>query len=289
MRPIDSRLGRFVLRLIGIVMMLGNTSLYAQETKIYEQEPYDVITLNAANQGRILRVLPLDLPERRVEPDPNPNATLRIRLVENPDEEIDVAWGRIEKIDLFEDRVLRRARQLVRNREFDDAFEHLGFLQNNYPNTPGLEEAVDSLLFAEASALYRERRFDRAILLLNEVYQRNPNRRGLITALTRVSQALFAERIKNQDYRDARRIVQIADDQYGSNLANSVRNWKGQLQSIAEGVLGEARQHGQAGDDRAAYMSSRRAYEIWPDTPGVREMMVSTARRYRSRRAVICV
>ena len=280
LRPIDARLGRFVLRLMGIVLLLGNGSLWAQETKIYEQEPYDVITLNAANQGRILRVMPLDLPERRVVPSSNPNATLRIRLMDNPDEEIDVAWGGIEKIDLFEDRVLRRARQLVRSREFDDAFEHLGFLQNSYPNTVGLEETVDSLLFAEASALYRERRFDRAILLLNEVYQRNPNRRGLVTALTRVSQALFAERIKSQDYRDARRIVQIADDQYGSNLADSVRNWKRQLQSIAENVLGEARQYSDDGNDRAAYVSSRRAYEIWPDTPGVREMMVNTARRY---------
>ena len=108
LRPIDTRLGRFVLRLIGIVLLLGNGSLWAQQTKIYEQEPYDVITLNAANQGRILRTLPLDLPDRRVVLNSNPNATLRIRLVDNPDEEIDVAWGGIGKIDLFEDRVSRQ-------------------------------------------------------------------------------------------------------------------------------------------------------------------------------------
>lgn len=254
--------------------------VHAQETKIIEQDPSDIITLNAENQGRVLRTLPLSLPNRRVPPSPDPSATLRIRLLDNPDEELDLAWRGIERIDLFEDRILREARRLVQARKFDDAFEYLSFLQNNYPKTAGLQTTVDALLFTEASSLYRERRFDRAILLLNEIYQRNPNRRGLATALTRVSQSLFDERIKAKDYRDARRIVGIAEDRYGRDLGQAIVNWKAELQSIAEGVLAEAKRSAQAGDDRAAYMSSRRAFDIWPDTPGVREMIAETSRRY---------
>ena len=58
--------------------------------------------------------MPLDFPGRRIPTNPNPNSRLRVRLLNNPDEEFDVAWGGIAKIDLFEQRVVREAQRLIR-------------------------------------------------------------------------------------------------------------------------------------------------------------------------------
>ena len=66
--------------------------LAAQEGKIFEQEPFDVITMNEANQNRVLRTLPINLPERKLPTNPSPNSTLRVRLLSNPDEELEVEW-----------------------------------------------------------------------------------------------------------------------------------------------------------------------------------------------------
>ncbi len=270
------------LRRLSVILLMTILAgqLAAQEAKLFEQEPFDVVTLNAQNQGRVLKTFPLALPGRRIPTNPNPNATLRIRMLNNPDEEFDLAWRGVEKIELFEERVLLEARQLTKAGRFDDAFEQLGFLQNKYPKTRGLETSVDQLLFAEASALYRERRFDRAILLLNEIYQRNPSRRGLTTALTRVSKSLFAIRMKAGDYRDARRIVSLAEEQYGNALGTSISDWKKQLQAAAAKVLRTAKQQLDDGDLRSAYMSSRKAFQIWPDTPDVRQMVAETSEKY---------
>jgi tetratricopeptide (TPR) repeat protein len=253
---------------------------HAQLTGILSQEPSDIITLNEQNQNRVLRTMPLDFPGRRIPANPAPNSRLRVRLLNNPDEEFDVLWGGIAEIELFEQRVLREAQRLIRARKFDDAFEHLSYVQNNYPDTPGLDLSVEALLFAEASALYRERNFERAVLLLNEIYERNPERRNLASALTRVLQALFDSKVNTNDFQEARRVFGIAEKRYGSRLPELLTKWRRTLRASAEEVVAETRSQLKDGDLRSAYASSRKALDIWPDTPGLRELVVETSRRY---------
>ena len=92
------------LRRLSVILLMTILAgqLAAQEAKLFEQEPFDVVTLNAQNQGRVLKTFPLALPGRRIPTNPNPNATLRIRMLNNPDEEFDLAWRGVEKIELFE-------------------------------------------------------------------------------------------------------------------------------------------------------------------------------------------
>ncbi len=263
-----------------LVCLCSVAPSHAQQTGILSQEPFDIITLNEQNQSRVLRTMPLDFPGRKIPSSPNPNSRLRIRLLNNPNEEFEVAWNGIAKIELFEQRVLREAQRLIRSRRFDDAFEHLSFVRNNYPDTPGLDATVSMLLFAEASVLYRERKLERAVLLLNEIYERNPDRRNLTNALTRVLQALFDSKVSEDDFQEARRIYGIAEQRYGSRLPELLTKWQRTLQSTAEKAIADSRSQLNDGDYRSAYTSSRKALSIWPDTPGLRELVAETSRRY---------
>ena len=110
-------------------------------------------------------------------------------------------------------------------------------------------------------------------MLLNEIYQRNPDRRNLATALTRVLQALFDSKMNARDFQEARRVFSIAQERYGSKLPELLKKWRQELQSTAEGVIAEARSQLDNGDLRSAYASSRKALEIWPETPGLRSSL----------------
>ncbi len=71
-RPAQAALRRLLRRNRPRVRALGLALLWvvlataspvtAQDAKIFEQEPFDTITLNEANQNRVLQTLPLNLP-----------------------------------------------------------------------------------------------------------------------------------------------------------------------------------------------------------------------------------
>ena len=50
------------------ILWLSFAASARAETPLYEEEPYDQITLDAANDNTVFKVKPLDLPDRRTPP-----------------------------------------------------------------------------------------------------------------------------------------------------------------------------------------------------------------------------
>ncbi|HTN76768.1 MAG TPA: hypothetical protein VL096_16025 [Pirellulaceae bacterium] len=65
-----------------ILGLLLVTSARGQQTseRLSDQEPFDRITLDEENQGAVIKVEPVDLPNRRVPANPNPDSKLRVKL-----------------------------------------------------------------------------------------------------------------------------------------------------------------------------------------------------------------
>ncbi len=264
---------------LGLLLGLAASSL-AQEEKIYEQEPFDIIVLDAANQNRELRVLPLDLPGRKLPENPNPNAALRARLVSDPEQELEVAWRGIARVELFEQRVLQRAQERIRARKFDEAFEHLTFLHDNYPNVSGFAATLDQLLYGEAAVLYRDKQYERALLLLDEIYQRQADRRKVDAALSRILQDLLVLRFQASDFRDARRIFEVARQRYETTLSDFLNSWQQRFERAARNKMQQARALLEEGSERQAFVTARQVVEIWPATDGAAALLRETTRRY---------
>jgi tetratricopeptide (TPR) repeat protein len=256
------------------------THVHAQSNRLIDSEPYDVIVLNEQNQGQVLKVLPLDLPGRKLPASPLPTDSIRVRLVSNPSEELEVSWSGIAKVELFEQLVLAEARQMISEGKFDEAFESLTFLHNQYPDTSGLDEAVDQLLYAEASSLYRQGELERALLLLDEIYQRTPTRRGLSAAMERVLDRTFEDAFQQRDFVQARRLYELANSKYAKSLPAMLQRWQQRMESVGTQALEALRADVAAGQLREAYMTGRRLMEIWPATPGAAELVRSVAARY---------
>ena len=278
-RPRLLRIGRRWLCALALLSWLAGAGV-AQEERIYDQEPFDIILLDAANQNRELYVLPLDLPDRKLPDNPNPNATLRVRLVSDPEQELEVAWRGIARVELFEQRILQRARELIRLRKFDSAFQHLTFLHDNYPNVAGLSATLDQLLYGEAAVLYRDKQYERALLLLDEIYQRQADRQRVDVALTRILQDLLVLRFQAKDFRDARRIFDVARQRYDSTLSRFLNEWQQRFERAARAKMQQAHALLEEGREREAFLIARQVAEIWPATEGAAELLRETTRRY---------
>ena len=85
----------------------------------------------------------------RFLPIPKSSEKLLVRLLERPDEEVEIAWGSIDKVELFEQLVLAEANRLTSIGNFDEAFDYFAFLSKRYPETPGLDGSRQGLSLSQ--------------------------------------------------------------------------------------------------------------------------------------------
>ncbi len=250
----------------------------AAQQPLFEQEPFDRITLGATNDHAVLQVKPLDLPDRQL-PDPLPRVgKLRIRLMDDPGKLFEVAWQAIEKVELFEQMVLAKAGELVKAKEFEGAYDYFKFLEEKHPELSGLDGAMEEFLFQEARALYLNKQYDSALALLRELYRRNRQRPKLGEVLGATTERLVEQYNAREDYGATRTLL--------SNLAiwfpkhPVIAKHEGELKRQAAALSAQARSAIDRGDLRQAAQLSDRLTSIWPQLPGARELAGSIHQKY---------
>ena len=271
----------------------------ASAKRLYQQEPYDVITLDKANDNKALKVLPLQLPERKIPEPVKRVGKLKVRLLEDRADEYEVAWRNIEKIDFFEELVLRQAQEVVSQAvaltggnqhpaaqaKFDEAFEYYQWLLRFYPQTPGLQAAVHDFLFLNAGALFRAGRVEEAFAVLEELYAQNRSYRYLggaqtaLSAMERVGERLIGLQAEAQNYRAARLLLERLRRVYGDQLQVTAA-WRDKLVALATSKRDAAAAHLAAERFREAHETGQEMLRIWPALPGGREVVLEIARQY---------
>ena len=252
----------------------------AQAQRLIDEDPYDTIVLNGQNLNRELQVVPVEWPRGKDPANLRSSDRVRIRLLSNPDEQLELSWGGVERMILFEERLLREAKRLTTQQKFDESFEYLAFIRVNYPDIAGLDAAIDKLLYAEALGFYRTAEYERSLLLLGELYQRRPALGPVIKGLQRVLEAQFKQLIDSGQLNRARRLFELAKDRYAKAVPQILEKWETTLQRLAAQALETAEAKMADGDYRAAYLGAREVLEIWPDTSRVQEFSKLAAQRY---------
>src|SRR5690242_3843505 len=96
-----------LLALLLSSFILHPSSLFSQDEpqpRLMDQVPFDVLTLDKANDSKVFKVFPVRLPGRRVPEKPRPSEKIRVKLIDD-EQEYDVAWMNIAKLDLYEQMV----------------------------------------------------------------------------------------------------------------------------------------------------------------------------------------
>src|SRR5690349_1141538 len=202
-----------------IVMVALASGQESPASRLIDDQPYDLLTLDKANDNKVIKVEPLDLPERKAPEKPKAGDKVRIKLLDGG-EQYEVAWLSIDKLELFEQLVLAEAVKFSAEGRLDDAFDELEFLHNFYPGTPGLEEARQHFLYVSSGAAFRQGKHEEALAVLEELIAKNPNYRAsanaptLLQALGNIAERVIARHIEQDDFQSARLLLARLAKQY---------------------------------------------------------------------------
>ncbi len=194
-------------------VVLSSCAAAAQESiRVIDEDPYDVLTLK--EDGQQFKVVPLEMAKRRPPTAGSADSKLLVRLQKRPEQQYQIAWGDIEKVQLFEEIVLSEARKLVDARAFDEAFEYYEFIKNRAPDFPGLVDAQRTCMFREAEHWGQQGQYGHVLALLNELYEQDARYPDLKRAIGVAVDRLVEQYFSKEENAAARVLLAELDDRF---------------------------------------------------------------------------
>lgn len=203
-------------------------SFACAEEPLFLQPPTDLIVFNKANASSQLEAFPLDFPNRRL-PSPLPRGgMLKARLLDTPGE-VEIAYNKIDRIVLYEQRLLDAAQEHAAKKEFGQAYDYFARLDRDYPDWPGFAGAFATALRAEALARFRAGEEDHALALLHSLFDRAPQLAGLDRAVDTIGESILAARWKSGDYSGVRRAIDTLRNNFAGLKLTVGERWLGKM------------------------------------------------------------
>ena len=259
----------------------------AQQDKLLEEigvsgsvldiPPFDIITLKKDEQGRSVRVSPIDFPGRKVPQAPKDTDKFRVTFPIFSDRLYEILWKDVEKVILFEELILQRANNLLDQKKFSEAFEHLDFLMKNYPLTQGLSKLRRDFLYRSAIEMAGQGRLPHALGVLEEFQRTFPDderKDSIKKAISNVSSQLIESYFAANDLATARAMIIRLEKDYGSkDPLPVVTKWRGKFLEMATGFRDIAIRERDAGDYSKARQAALRMLAIEPDIEGGKKFL----------------
>src|SRR4249919_2849104 len=148
--------------------------------------------------------------------------------------------------------------------KFDDAYDYFARLRIEYPNFPGLEDAISDYLQRNAVALYQAKQYDRALALLLSLYQRNPSYAGLPKSLEAVAGEIIQRYIREGNYAAARHVLDMWQTKFNGVATQAAADWQERFESAAGKQLADATRLVSQKQYIPARKAVSRALAIWP-------------------------
>ncbi|MEO0531033.1 MAG: ABC transporter substrate-binding protein [Planctomycetota bacterium] len=236
------------LSLIAVALVAASTA--AQETPLFERPPSDLIVLDKASKSAEVEVLPL--PPGTGEGRLPTTGTLRARLLDNPAEEIEIAYASIDRIEVFPERLLSAAKEAASRNDFGTAYDHFARLERDHAGYPGLSDAFAAALRAEAVVRFRAGDFDHALALLQTLNERSAAVRGLAQAVDQIGEAIVKTRWEEGDYAGVRKAIDTISGQFSGLRLSLEKRWGDRMREGAARERRRAEQLAAAGRAREA-------------------------------------
>lgn len=239
----------------------------AQTVPLYEDIPYDLVTLDERNDSVALKVKSLEFPNH-VAPSPLPKSgMLKVRLLDQPGEDYEIAYTDIARIETFEQLILKEGKIKIALGQTEEAYDYLSFLRSVDKRFPGLDAAFDSLLMEEAGQFREQGDYAAALARLRELHERSPNRSDLKDAWGEIIEEILEGYEKQGDFDSLRRMIQQSRTEFPDHPVAD--KWTDLLVARASGHLDQVERALADGDWRKAYAQCESAYRLWPDLPNL--------------------
>lgn len=288
------RLGfRLILFFVTLACLLVSAMVFGQDEEeekdnrpIVDREPFDRIVLDRANESEVLEVFPikdtaralnLEIPEKPY--DFRQRGTLKFQLLELEEKYWQVPWQNIAEIKLFDELLLEDARERLKNKEFELCFRTLLYLKDVSENgeTSEVKELFDDCLLADGVQSYRDKKYDDALAVFEELYFRKPNFQALggrngLEIIGECYEKKIEQQVNDREFVKAKTIVQLLRDKYGGRQKDIIDEWTRKIDEEALVVLKEVREIIARGNGYEAHKAVRRLIHVMPDLLEARQM-----------------
>lgn len=267
--------------------------LVETDKTLMNESPFDLIYVKKEAGGEVVRVLPIDFPNRTVPASPDPTGKFIVSLVQHPDRKYEVRWKDIDtlpdgrpKIILFEEQVLADAKDLMQKKEYAAAFEHLNYLIAFYPQTPGLERLKEDFLFTSASEMFAQQRLHHTLAVLEELQRSYPNSRvnQVRNGISNVADQIMQAYVKSGDLRAAQILLDRLKKDYSEAPIESVLRWEAEFKRQADEFTTQAKKFMAEGKLREARDAAARGLAIMAKSEDAQDLLDEINRLYPSMR-----
>ena len=243
-----------------------------KELPLIERDPFDLVVLKDGGKKTELEVLLLDIPGRRAT-KPFPSGTFLARTLENPADELKINWGAVDEIRFYEQQLMKEALVQSDKGNYNLAFRYFVRLDNDYPDYPGLDEALVKYLRDDALAQFRKGNHAHALAVLQSLYQRAKNTPGVAQAVDAVSNSILETQWKDSRYDSIRNTMEMLQSEFPGLKLQTVNRWQGRLDQRHNKLLSEA----QAAFGNKRYRVARKlasgAFDLKPNSLEAQELI----------------
>ncbi|MCA9223002.1 MAG: hypothetical protein KDA71_21940 [Planctomycetales bacterium] len=264
----------------GEAVAIDDEEAEAEDTRpLYQREPFDLIKLDEANAGEVIKVVPV---KRPLPKNPSPTATLEFSRFDQRNRKYQVPWRNIVEVKLFESMLVEEAQRLTNEKQYDEAYRFLEHVMNYYPQHPGLQEAVNEFLLNNAVEAFRQKKYIEVFSMLEELHQNSPKFRTetVLRGFDQAANALLKHHMDEGNIVAAQMLLTRLESSYSDKQVTAIANWRGQLSSMAAVKRDAAKKALTDQNMREAYKLVQEMLHIYPNVPGGPELGQQVANTY---------
>jgi len=204
---------------------------------------------------------------------------LVVKLPGNAVTEYALPISQIDHIILFEELMLRRVDELLREGDIRTAYELLLRVEHEFPAWELSKPRFENLLLVESKLRASTGDIYSALALLDELASRNINNPDLRPRFGEIVAPMIEAAVADGDFRKARYLISRIEKIFPGH--ETAVTWLNRLQKMAEALLADAQKKTSQRDFSAAAELARKAETIWPSSGNARAYFTQAIARYQ--------
>ncbi len=204
---------------------------------------------------------------------------LIVKLPGNAVAEYALPVSQIDHIILFEELMLRRVDELLKESDIRTAYELLLRVEQEIPAWELSKPRLEYLLLVESGIRAREGDTYAALALLDELANRNINHPDLRPRFGELVSSMIEAAVAEEDFSKARYLISRIERVYPGHETGGI--WQTRMQKIAGALLADAQQKTREKAFAAAAELARKAELIWPSSGNSRAFFTQAVARYQ--------
>ena len=204
---------------------------------------------------------------------------LIVKLPGNAVAEYALPVSGIDHIILFEELMLRRADELLKEGDLRKTYELMLRVEKEFPSWELSKPRFENLLLVESEIRAKDGDIYAALALLDELASRNIDNPELRPRFGEIVAPMIETAVADEDFNKARYLISRIERVFPGHETSTA--WQGRMQTMADSLLTAAKQQTSQREFAAAADLAWKAESIWPSAGNSRAVFSQTVARHQ--------